>query len=497
MNVETGIDQTAPVPGSDVVWADFKVEKDSFGSLVDKIVSGMTERILDGRLRVGAKMPSIRQLAKLLAISTFTVVEAYERLVSTGLLSARRGSGYFVSRKEVVQLRQPVGLPTLEAMRPLVADLYFGVSELLPVGASWLPPEWYGESMVIDAVRHAMRMPANRMRGYGHPLGFPALRQHLASTLSANLFEVAVDQIVMTHGSIHAFDIILRALTQPGDTVLVEDPGYANLPAMVRQHHCVPVGIPRDQNGLDLEALRRAAMTYRPKLMMVGTVLQNPLGTSLSHPQAHQLLKLAAEHNFWLVEGDTYRELASGAEPSLAAMDGLQRVIRVGSFSKTLSPAIRVGSIAAPEALVPALVQAKMLSGLTTSEINERAVFQAITTSAYRRMIERLSAQLRTACDLAVETLVDAGLEPLARPRGGMFVSAGWGSAPTAAFNARTVADMALRSGILLSPDSFFTIASSTSVWFRFNVVYASSPQLANFFREHRIAVGFSEAQDR
>ena len=234
MNVETGIDQTAPVlvPGPDVVWADFKVEKDSFGSLVDKIVSGMTERILDGRLRVGAKMPSIRQLAKLLAISTFTVVEAYERLASTGLLSARRGSGYLVSRKEVVQPRQPVGLPTLEAMRPLVADLYFGVSELLPVGASWLPPEWYGESMVIDAVRHAMRMPANRMRGYGHPLGFPALRQHLASTLSANLFEVAADQIVMTHGSIHAFDIILRALTQPGDTVLVEDPGYANLPAM-------------------------------------------------------------------------------------------------------------------------------------------------------------------------------------------------------------------------------------------------------------------------
>ena len=472
-------------------WSEFKLEKDRQSSLVEKIVAGVATLIDVGHLRVGTKMPSIRQFAKWYAISTFTVVEAYERLTSMGLLAARRGSGYSVARKEPNVPRSPESLPALYRVQPLVTDLYSGVTDLLPVGASWLPPDWHGEGLIVDAIRLAMRMPVNRLQGYGHPLGFPGLRQHLASSLSEDLFAVEPDQIILTHGSTHAFDLLLRALTKPGDTVLIEDPGYANLPDLVRQHHCVSVGIARDQSGLDLTMLRQNATKHRPKLMFVGTVLQNPLGTSLSHVQAHQLLKLAAEHNFWLVEGDTYRELASGSEPSLAAMDGLQRVIRVGSFSKTLSAAVRVGSIAAPIALVPALVRTKMLSGLTTSEINERAVYHAINTTAYRRMLARLKARLRATCDQTVESLTSFGLSPLAKPRGGMFVSAGWANPPTPDFNATMIANLALESGILLSPDKFFTLASSRSIWFRFNVAYASSPRLETFFRERRRELGF------
>ena len=476
---------------SELPWSDFKLERDRQGNLVEKIVAGVASLIEAGHLRVGARMPSIRWFAKWYAISTFTVVEAYERLTSMGLLAARRGSGYYVARKEPHVPRRPDILPALSVVQPLVTDLYSGVTDLLPVGASWLPPDWYGEGLIVDAIRLAMRMPVNRLQGYGHPLGFPGLREHLAFSLSEDLFTVESDQIILTHGSTHAFDLILRALTQPGDTVLVEDPGYANLPALVRQHHCVPVGITRDQAGLDLAMLQKCAVEHRPKLMFVGTVLQNPLGTSLSHVQAHQLLKVAADCNFWLVEGDTYRELASGSEPSLAAMDGLQRVIRVSSFSKTLSAAVRVGSIAAPIALVPALVRTKMLSGLTTSEINERAVYHAITTTAYRRMLARLKARLRATCDQTVESLTSFGLSPLAKPRGGMFVSAGWANPPTPDFNATMIANLALESGILLSPDNFFTLASSRSIWFRFNVAYASSPQLATFFRERRRELGF------
>lgn len=475
-------------------WSDFKIDKERQTSLVDQIVQGVALLVQDGRLRLGAKLPSIRQFAKLNAISTFTVVEAYERLATTGILAARRGSGYFVARKQSNDANPPQDLPELSVMQPLVTDLYSGVTNLLPVGASWLPPEWHGEGLIVDAVRLAMRMPVNRLQGYGHPLGFPGLRQHLAGSLSDELFIVAPDQIILTNGSTHAFDLILTTLTEPGDTVFVEDPGYANLPALVRQHHCVPVGIPRDQTGIDLAILTNRAAQHRPKLMFVGTVLQNPLGTSLSHAQAHQLLKLAAEHNFWLVEGDTYREFATGSEPSLAAMDGLQRVIRVGSFSKTLSAAVRVGSIAAPIAIVPKLVHIKMLAGLTTSEINERAVYHAVSTTAYRRMIARLRVRLRAACDMTVESLTGFGLTPLAKPRGGMFVSAGWGNEPTPELNGTTIANLALESGILLSPDNFFTLATSSSIWFRFNVVYADSPQLKRFLTSHKSALGIEGA---
>jgi DNA-binding transcriptional MocR family regulator len=277
----------------------------------------------------------------------------------------------------------------------------------------------------------------------------------------------------------------LRTLTRPGDIVFVEDPGYSNLLALVRHHGCVPVGIPRGATGLDMEVLAARAASHQPKLMFVNTVLQNPLGTSLSQAQAHRLLGLAEQFDFWLVEDDIYRELAARGEASLAAMDGLRRVIHVKSFSKTLSPVLRVGSICASGSLMPELVRVKMLTGLTTSEINERAAFDAISSRPYRKLVERLVQQLEGARERALERLEEAGLAPLARPRGGMFVSAGQpaAGAGVAAPSGRQVAELALRAGILLAPGEFFCLEPPGQAWFRFNVAYAAEPPLLEFLR--------------
>jgi DNA-binding transcriptional MocR family regulator len=220
--------------------------------------------------------------------------------------------------------------------------------------------------------------------------------------------------------------------------------------------------------------------------MFVNTVLQNPLGTSLTHAQAHRLLALAEQFDFWLVEDDIYRELTPRGEASLAAMDGLRRVIRVGSFSKTLSPVLRVGSISASNSLLPELLRVKMLAGLTTSEINERAVFHAITARPYRRMVEKLASQLEAGRTRTMENLAAAGLQPVATPRGGMFVSAGWDAAPTADMNGKSIADLALKSGILLAPSEFFMLRPSATIWFRFNAAYSDSPQLRQFLQSVR-----------
>ena len=454
------------------------------GSLVDQIVAAITALVNARTLRIGTKMPSVRRFAKSNGVSTFTVVESYDRLLELGLLSSRRGSGFFVARSELAALPLPALQATPSAVDALTPELYSGMSDALPVGAGWLPPEWYGETTILDAVRLAMKIPASRLRGYGHPLGFPTLRQHLAASLSEDLFSVSPEQILLTHGATHAFDLILRTLTRPGDAVLVEDPGYSNLISLIRHHGCHPVGIARDASGLDMAALEAQAAALRPKLMFVNTVLHNPLGTSLSQVQSHRLLGLAEQFDFWLVEDDIYRELAQRAEASLAAMDGLRRVIRVGSFSKTLSPALRAGSICASGSLIPELLRVKMLAGLTTSEINERAVYHAISARPYRRLVEKLVDQLASHRERSIERLFDAGLAPIARPRGGMFVSAGWDVPPTFDFNGKIVAERALRAGILLSPHEFFMLRSSSSVWFRFNVAYAAdAPQLIDFLR--------------
>jgi DNA-binding transcriptional MocR family regulator len=469
------------------VWPVLAIDRQRRGSLVDQIVAAISGMVNRHELRVGTKMPSVRQFAKVNAVSTFTVVESYDRLLHLGVLSSRRGSGFFVARGAAEPSSPPCPsacLNTLSAaVDALTPDLYSGQSDALPVGAGWLPPEWYGASTILDAVRHAMKIPAGRLRGYGHPLGFPALRQHLASSLSGELCAVEPEQVLLTHGATHAFDLVLRTLTRPGDVVFVEDPGYSNLLALVRHHGCVPVGIPRGAAGLDLDALAREAAAQHPKLMFVNTVLQNPLGTSLSQAQAHRLLALAEQFDFWLVEDDIYRELAAPGEASLAAMDGLRRVIRIGSFSKTLSPVLRVGSICASGSLIPELVRVKMLTGLTTSEVNERAVFDAVGNRVYRRQVERLAQQLLEANERVQDRLIDAGLQPLARPRGGMFVSAGWTAPAAPDRKGRHIAERALRAGILLAPGEFFSLRTPDIPWFRFNVAYALDPLLLDFLR--------------
>jgi DNA-binding transcriptional MocR family regulator len=469
-------------------WPVLLIDRNKRGSLVDQIVAAITAMVNSRELRVGTKMPSVRRFAKCNAVSTFTVVESYDRLLTLGLLSSRRGSGFFVARSEVAAAPLRLALhATPSAIDALTPDLYSGVSDALPVGAGWLPPEWYGETTILDAVRHAMKIPANRLRGYGHPLGFPALRQHMADSLAAELFQVSDDQIVLTNGATHAFDLILRTLTKPGDTVLVEDPGYSNLMSLVRHHGCIPVGIARGEDGLDLDMLATQAGATQPKLMFVNTVLQNPLGTSLTQAQAHRLLQLAEQFDFWLVEDDIYRELAARGDASLAAMDGLRRVIRVGSFSKTLSPVLRVGSICASASLAPELLRVKMLTGLTTSEINERAVYHAVSARPYRKMVDKLVAQLASARERTIERLQDAGLAPLARPRGGMFVSAALPLVPGPDLNGKVIADRALAAGILLSPGEFFTLGTPSSIWFRFNAAYAAdAPALTTFLQSLR-----------
>ena len=467
-------------------WPVLAIERSKKGGLVEQIVAAIGLMVNQRELRIGTKMPSVRQFAKCNGVSTFTVVEAYDRLVTLGLLSSRRGSGYFVARNEAAASPHVAIHASPTAIDALTPDLYSGVSDALPVGAGWLPPEMYGEDTVLDAVRQAMRIPASRLRGYGHPLGFPSLRQHLAASLSEELYAVGPEQILLTHGATHAFDLILRTLTKPGDTVLVEDPGYSNLLSLIRHHGCIPVGIPRSDAGLDFAFLAEQARASQPKLMFVNTVLQNPLGASLSHAQAHRLLALAEQFDFWLVEDDIYRELTPRGEASLAAMDGLRRVIRVGSFSKTLSPVLRVGSISASNSLLPELVRVKMLAGLTTSEINERAVYHALSARPYRRMIERLTAQLDAGRARSIECLAEAGMTPVARPRGGMFVSAGWDQAPSPEWNGKVIADLALRSGILLSPGEFFMLRQPETIWFRFNVAYTDQPPLLRFLQSIR-----------
>ena len=455
--------------------------------LVEQIFRGIEALVEQGRLRAGTRVPSVRDLSRALGVSTFTVVEAYEMLVSRRLFSARRGSGYFVMHRGAPRAPEPPRAPAPTSIGDtwLTIQLFAQHRNFVPSGCGWLPAEWCAESSITEALRQAARIPNERLAGYGSPLGFLPLRQHLAERLSERLTPVSPDQLVLTHGASHALDLVVRTLLSPGDAVLVESPGYCNLFPMLRERGCLLLPVPRTARGLCFDTLHRLAAEHRPKAMFVHTALQNPLSTSLSQLDAYQLLAAAERFDITLVEDDIFRDFCTATEPSLASMDGLQkRVLNLGSFSKAISPSLRVGYVAAPEALVERLQRTKMVSGLTTSEVNERIVHEVVSHPSHRRYLERLRSRLGAARERLLATLDSLGLEPLAIPEGGMFVSAGWRAAPSATLNARVIADAALQARIAPAPGEFFQVGESRSIWFRFNVAYSDDPRLHAFLRE-------------
>lgn len=456
------------------------------GSLVAQIVAAIESLVSGGALTAGERMPSVRNIAKHLEVSTFTIVEAYERLIAAGCLISRRGSGYFVARRD----------PTLGAKRPtndagissegaslsaLSPDLYMGNSGKVPAGVGWLPTQWYGDGWLRDAARQAMRVHPDRLQGYGHSLGFFDLRALLARKWQQSIPGVEPDNILLTRGATHAFDLLLQALTQPGDNVLIEDPGYPPLLALIEHHGCVPIPISRNSSGLDIDGLEKSAGETAPKLAFITTVLHNPLGTTLDAAQAHRLLKLAEQFDFWLVEDDIFRELSVSEAPSLAAMDGLRRVIRVDSTSKTLSPFVRVGSICAPEKLIVELTRVKMVTGLTSSELDERVAYCAMASGEYRRAVSRLQTRLESSLARGMERLDAMGLMPLAQPHGGMFIAASLVGTNGAPISGNWIAQCAAAQGLLLAPASLFSRNVDTP-WFRFNVAHLDNPLLHRFF---------------
>ncbi len=463
-------------------------------SLVQQLTQAIEQAVQQGELRAGSRLPSVRALAARLGISTFTVAEAYTGLVSRRVLSARRGAGYHVASAHLSARRPSPDL----ALSPRISDDWLSLNmfaqgrDLLAAGCGWLPLSWYGENDFHAALRQATRIAGEHLASYGHPLGYAGLRQQLAGDLSERLGPVNADQIVLTHGVTHGFELVMMGLLQPGDAVLVEEPGYWNLHAQLRCHGLRPIGVPRTAAGLDLAELARLAELHRPRAVFITTVGHNPLSTTLSLRQAHQLLALAERHDLWVIEDDIFRDLDAPHAPSLAGLDGLHRVLVLGGFSKTIAPAIRVGYVACPPALVQTLVRIKMTCGLTTSEINERAAARVLADPAHRRYLERIRHRLAAARERVVDALSEIGLQPLALPDSGLYVCAGWPGAdadddPHAvtehARQARTLAQAALAEGIALAPGDYFLLEPRATSWFRFNVAHADDPRLRAFLQ--------------
>ena len=462
-------------------------------SLTEQLASLLAERIRTRLLAPGARLASVRECARQQGVSPSTVVAAYDQLLAQGLVEARRNRGFFVRERggrapDVVDAAATTATSTVPPRRPpvnaaaLIRGMFHSVSDKPQPGMGAFPSDWLESSFMAVAIRKVTGTQALREFSlqYGEPAGDPGLRRTLSQKLAGLHVPATADQIITTVGATHALDVVSRTMLRAGDHVMVEEPGWAVEFARLDALGMRILPVPRTPQGPDLDVMARYCELHAPKLYVSVSVLHNPTGYCLSPGSAHRVLQLANQHQFHIVEDDTYCHIAPDAATRLCALDGLQRTIYVGGFAKILAPNWRVGYLAASNDLVERLLDTKLLSTLTTPALLERALAWCIDQGQLRRHAERIRHRLDQARARSVKLALQAGCTFAAEPAG-LF---GW---VDTGVDTEALAQRMLDQGYLLAPGALFHARREPSTLMRINF---ATTQEAQFWEDFRVARG-------
>jgi DNA-binding transcriptional MocR family regulator len=248
----------------------------------------------------------------------------------------------------------------------------------------------------------------------------------------------------------------------------------------LRAHHLRLIPVPRRATGPDLDALEEACRAHRPRAFFLQTLLHNPTGTSIDAARAHRLLSLAEQFGFTIIEDDIYGDLYEGPAVRLAQIDGFRHVIYVGSFTKLIGPAVRVGYVATHPALAAELVQRKVLAVLSASTLPEAIVAEILDGGRYRRHVERVRARVARMRADSQRALCRAGVRFDDDGSTGMFL---WGEVPQSTDLDQLVRDASGRA-ILLAKGALFSPNRASVARLRFNVAHSAAPELTQFLTE-------------
>jgi DNA-binding transcriptional MocR family regulator len=253
----------------------------------------------------------------------------------------------------------------------------------------------------------------------------------------------------------------------PGDAVLVDDPCYFNFQALLRAHRARIVGVPYTPAGPDIALFNEALAAHQPRLYITNAAIHNPTGATLAPQTAHRILTAAAAHGLTIVEDEIFADFEPEPSPRLASLDGLSRVIRVGSFSKTLSASIRCGYVVARPEWIEGLVDLQVATNFGgPSPVATELVFRTLSDGSYRKHLTGLRGRLAKRRREVAGQLAALGVRPWTLPRGGFYL---WCRLPDGR-DAAEVAKAALREQVVLAPGNVFSVTQSATDMMRFNV---------------------------
>ena len=370
--------------------------------------------ILDGRLKPGARLPSTRSLAQQYNLSRGTVVAAFDQLHAEGYTRAQISSGTYVAlnmpgrSSPASGNRSVLNLPASKAtLSQRAREVVHGV-ELLPASHS-LGKAFRAYEPAIDlfpvelwarvAARVLRRAPRS-LYGQGNAGGYQPLRRAIAEYIGGSRgVRCSPEQVIVTSGAQQALDLIARFLLDPGDHVWMEDPGYPGAIQTLRAAGAKIVSVPVDQDGLNVRAARK--LSPQARMAYVTPANQFPLGVTMSADRRLELLSWAANTGAWIVEDEYDAEYRYRGRPvaALQSLDHSGSVIYVGTFTKMLFNALRLGFMVVPERLIDALEAGRSFIDRHPPTLDQAILAEFITEGHFglhvRRMrqiyLERLS----------------------------------------------------------------------------------------------------------
>ncbi|HEX8920078.1 MAG TPA: PLP-dependent aminotransferase family protein, partial [Pyrinomonadaceae bacterium] len=415
--------------------------------LYRQIYETIRRSILSGGLPPGRQLPASRLLAKQLGVSRMTVLNAYEQLLAEGYIEGKMGAGTFVSAHLPEEFLQASGFKLLERQEnPLTRKVllseygsklsqnskiilrHHGATTLVPFqhGVAALDEFPFGVWAKIAQKWH--KSPPASVLGYGDAVGFRPLRDAVAAHLAASRgVRCTPEQIIITNGTQQALDLISRIFLSASEEVCLEDPGYIGARDVFSATGARIIPVPIDDQGLDLQTVRKRSPKAR--LIYVTPSHQFPLGVTMSLARRLSLLEWARELDAFVIEDDYNSEYRYSGRP-LASLQGLDRdgrVIYVGTFSKTVFPALRLGYLVVPTDLVEVFAAARALADLHSPLIEQAVLAEFISERHFARHIRRM----RGIYEERQQTLVEEarknlkGMLEVAPAKAGMHVI-GW-----------------------------------------------------------------------
>jgi len=431
--------------------------------LYERMAQRLRNQIQRGVLRAGERLPSLRRLGRDQRISLATAIEAYLQLEREGLIEARPRSGYYVRAATLPAPRAAATHRLARAPQPIRNPALLGVLDVLgrkdviPLHATTPALSLLPAAALASAVTRAMRRDAAAALSYAIPQGLPALRQRIAQRYAQCGVDVDPDEVIVTAGAMEAISLALRTVARPGDVVIMETPTYYGLLQAVAAQGLRVIEVPnRPGSGIDATRVSELLERHAVRAAVLVPNFNNPIGSLTGDDDKRALLAACAAHGVVVIEDDLYGELAySGVRPApLRAFDHDGAVITCGSYSKMLSPGLRVGW-ALGGRWASALLRAKCFSTVATATLPQQAIVEYLARHDFDRGIRRLRRALADNAQLYRQALVDHWPQGtrVSEPAGGMAL---WVELPEA-IEGQALFEAALARGIGILPGHLFS----------------------------------------